>query len=45
VIDRVTIRQYQLTLTGTAPGTNVTRSITETIRVRNDLVEGACPTP
>jgi prepilin peptidase dependent protein B len=42
---RVTIRQYQLTLTGSAPGTNVTRSITETIRVRNDLVEGACPTP
>lgn len=42
---RVTIRQYQLTLTGTAPGTNVTRSITEMIRVRNDLIEGTCPNP
>lgn len=40
---RVTIRQYQLTLTGTVPNTNVTRSITEMIRVRNDMVEGVCP--
>jgi prepilin peptidase dependent protein B len=41
---RVTIRQYQLSITGTAPGTPVTRTITEMIRVRNDLVEGTCPT-
>lgn len=42
---RVTIRQYQLSITGTAPGTAVTRTITEMVRVRNDMVDGTCPTP
>jgi hypothetical protein len=42
---RVTIRQYQLSITGTAPGTQITRTMTEMIRVRNDMIEGTCPTP
>ena len=42
---RVTIRQYQLSLTGTAPGTTISRTISEMIRIRNDMVEGTCPTP
>lgn len=42
---RVTIREYSLTLSGTAPNTAVTRTLTETVRVRNDLLEGNCPNP
>jgi prepilin peptidase dependent protein B len=42
---RMTIREITLTLSGSAPNTAITRTLTETVRVRNDLVEGVCPNP
>jgi prepilin peptidase dependent protein B len=42
---QVSVREYDLRLTGRAPSdTNVTRSIRETVRVRNDEPSGGCPT-
>lgn len=41
---RITVRQYTLTLRGHAPNaTSVVREVRETVRVRNDDAEGACP--
>ncbi len=40
----VTVREYDLTLTGRAPSdTNVRRTIRETVRLRNDAPSGTCP--
>jgi prepilin peptidase dependent protein B len=41
---RLTVRQYTLTLRGYAPAApSMRREVRETIRVRNDDAEGACP--
>lgn len=41
---RLTVRQYTLTLRGYAPNDpSMRREIRETVRVRNDETEGACP--
>ncbi len=42
---QLTVREYDLRLTGRAPSdTSVRRSIRETVRVRNDEPSGTCPT-
>lgn len=43
---RLTVRQFTVTLVGqSATDPTVRRRLVETVRIRNDMLEGACPNP